>query len=229
MKKMAFLRQKIEEMRHTTVKGDGKTTLVADIVCKSAKSIEVKNAAVALINTVLAMRQRWRETANPRVEEFKRNYSHIKTLQDLKVFMEAMSERKFCEKVLGLKVKVQEKPFWRYKMLKELVIAFMKYQKENGFDDDWEGIQDWAKKVDINELEKDTIGKIKNVGLATVQNLRLLCGIDTVKPDVHVKEALKRIGLGNDVDVVGLASELTGYTCRELDQIFWYWDKNRSL
>ena len=61
-----------------------------------------------------------------------------------------------------------------------------------------------------------------------MQNLRLVCGIDTAKPDVHVKRALKEIGLGNEIEVVELISDLTGYSTVELDQILWHWDKNRS-
>lgn len=53
-------------------------------------------------------------------------------------------------------------------------------------------------------------------------------GVDTVKPDVHVKEALKELGYGNEVNLVELLSELTGYSCRELDQIFWNWDKSKK-
>ena len=89
-------------------------------------------------------------------------------------------------------------------------------------------MQNWARKFNIEDLENDVVGKIKSVGLATVQNLRFICGIDTVKLDVHVKEVLKEVGLGNEVEITGLISELIGYSCRELDQIFWYWNKYRS-
>ena len=74
-------------------------------------------------------------------------------------------------------------------------------------------------------MDKDPIGRIKHVGLATVQMIRMTWGIDTVKPDVHVKNALKELGLGNDVGVVELLSELTGYKNIELDKIFWWYAK----
>jgi len=222
--RLDFLKEKIEEMRSTETKdSDGKRTTVGGIASEDASSLKVENSAIALINTVLAMRQRWNETAQPRVESFKENYPDVGTLEDLDGLIGSMSEKEFCEKVLGFRIKKTQFP--RYIMLKELVEAFTTYQREGSFNDDWEAIQDWAKKVDIRNLENDIIGKIKGIGLATVQNLRLICGIDTVKPDVHVKEALKEIGLGNEVEVVELLSELTDYSCRELDQIFWHWDK----
>jgi len=227
MKKMDLLRQRIEEMRRTKVKdNDGKMTTIGEIAREETKTLKVQNSATALITTVLAMRQRWNETARPRVEAFKANYSHTETLQDLKDLIDSMDEREFCNKALNLRIRKTSFP--RYVILKELVEGFSAYQKERGFNDDWEAIQDWARRVDIRNLENDVIGKIKGVGLATVQNLRLICGIDTVKPDIHVKEALKEIGLGNEIEVVELLSDLKGYSSVELDQIFWHWDKNRS-
>jgi len=227
MKKVDLLRKRVEDMRQTEVKDDeGKTITIGKLARREKKSLRVESAAMALITTVLAMRQRWDETASPRVEAFKVKYPYVETLQDLKGLIDSMSEREFCKKVLDLNIK--KTPFWRYVMLKNLIKAFAYYRTEKGFNDDWEAIQDWAKKVDVGNLEDDMIGRIQDVGPATLQNLRLICGIDTVKPDVHVKETLKDIGLGNEIEVVELLSELTGYSCVELDQIFWHWDKNRS-
>lgn len=227
MNKVDLLRKRIEDMRQTRVKDDeGKTTTIGEIARKEKKALKVENAAMALVTTVLAMRQKWNETAGPRVKAFKVKYPHVKTLQDMKDLIDSMSEREFCKKVLNLNIK--KTSFWRYVMLKNLIKAFTVYRTEKGFNGDWEAIQDWAKKVDIKNLEDDIIGRIEGVGPATLQNLRLSCGIDTVKPDVHVKEALKEIELGNEIEVVELLSELTGYSSVELDQIFWYWDKSRS-
>jgi len=39
-----------------------------------------------------------------------------------------------------------------------------------------------------------------------------------------VKKALKEIGLGNEVGVVELLSEVIRYSPLELDQILWYWE-----
>ena len=222
MKKADFLKQSIESMRRTEVKdSNGKTKTIGEIVQGEAKSLKVENSAIALITTVLAMRAKWNETARPRIEAFKVKYPHVKTLEDLKNLIDSMSEKEFCKKVLDFK----SHP--RYVRLKKLTKVLMAYQQDNEFDDDWEAVQDWAKIVDINNLE-DSVRKIDGVGLATVQNIRLTCGIDTAKPDVHVKESLKEVRLGNEVEVVELISELTGYKSRELDQIFWYWHKNRS-
>ena len=222
--KLDLLKEKIEEMRSTKIRKTGE--LIGEVTKKHLVSQWADNSAEALINTVLAVRQRWHETVVPRLKAFRRDYPNIKTIYDLKELVESMSEYDFCDKVFDMKIK--ETPNRRYKMLKSMITAFIKYQGKKGFTSDYEAVKDWARKCDTSNLKDDLIGKIPNVGLATVQNLRICLGINTLKPDVHIKRALEEIGLGNDVEVSELISELTGYSPLELDQIFWHWDKNRS-
>ncbi|MFX0211067.1 MAG: hypothetical protein ACFFDT_34125, partial [Candidatus Hodarchaeota archaeon] len=200
--------------------------LIGEVAKKHLVSQWADNPAEALINTVLAVRQRWDETVVPRLKAFRRNYRNIKTIYDLKELIESMSEHDFCDKVFGMKIK--ETPNQRYEMLKGMVTSFIQYQKEKGFSSDSKAMKDWAYYCDLSDLKSDIIGGLPNVGLATVQNLRICLGIHTLKPDVHIKRAMEEIGLGNDVEVCALISELTGYSPLELDQIFWQWDRNRS-
>ena len=222
--KQDFLKEKIEEMRSTKIRETGK--LIREVAGKHLVGQWANTPAEALVNTALAIRQKWRETVEPRLDEFRKNYPEVQTIYDLKKFIESMNEHEFCDKVFGMKIK--ETPNRRYEMLKGMVTSFVQYQKKKGFSSDLEAMKDWAQNCDLSNLENDLIGKLSNVGLATVQNLRICLGINTLKPDVHIKRALKEIGLGNDVEVCELVSELTGYSLLELDQIFWHWDKNRS-
>jgi len=222
--KSYFLKEKIEEMRRTRISETGE--LIGDVAREHLVSAWAETPAEALVNTVLAIRQRWKETVEPRLDAFRRNYAKIRTIYDLKELMDSMSEHEFCDKILGMKIK--ETPNRRYEMLKNMILSFIQYQEEKGFASDYEAMKDWAQKCDLSKLKEDIIGKIPNVNIATVQNLRICLGIDTLKPDVHIKNALKEIGLGNDVEVSELISELTGYSPCELDQIFWHWDKSRE-
>jgi len=221
-KKLNLIKWQIENMRDTAIAGKNET--IGETAKKEIQEQWVNNHVEAIINTVLAMRQRWKETAEPRFTEYQKNYSHIKTLYDLDNLIKSISEQEFCKKVLG--ITITKNNFWRYKMLNDMVKAFTEYQKENGFNSDREAMMDWAKNCNLSQLEEDIVGRLNNVGLATVQNLRMCLGIDTVKPDVHIINALKKIGLGNEVEICELISELTGYKCIELDQIFWHWDRN---
>jgi len=221
-KKLDLIKKQIENMRGTVIAGKNET--IGETAKKEIQEQWVNNHVEAIINTVLAMRQRWKETAEPRFTEYQRNYPHIRTLYDLDNLIKSTSEQEFCKKVLG--ITITKNNYWRYKMLNDMVKAFTEYQKDNGFNSDREAMMDWAKKCNLSQLEEDIVGRLNNVGLATVQNLRMCLEIDTVKPDVHIINALKNIGLGNEVEICELISELTGYKCIELDQIFWYWDRN---
>jgi hypothetical protein len=181
--------------------------------------------ASLMINTALAMRQRW-ETASPRYRNFVRKYSSIKSLADLKSLLDSMSEKEFCQKVLGMTIKRPD--FWRYKMLTELVDAFLSYKRRKGLKNDWDAILKWGRGVNLDDLDRDPVGRINRVGPATVQNLRLFSGIDTSKPDVHVLKVLHRLVDEAPTRFVELISKDTGYRAAELDQIFWYWDSKRN-
>ena len=220
--KIDLLKMQIENMREIVIKNENVT--IGEFVEKNIHEDWTKNHVEAIINTVLAMRNRWKETAEPRFVKYQKNYSNIKTLYDLDNLIRNLSESEFCKKVLDMNITKNNN--WRYEMLCDIVKAFIVYQKENGLNSDKEAMMDWAIKCNLSQLENDVIGKLNNVGLATVQNLRLCFGIDTVKPDVHIINALKKIGLGNEVEICELISELTGYKCIELDQIFWNWGRN---
>lgn len=220
--KVEFIKRKIEEMEKQ-VAFDNNTT-VEEIAQNSFQDNWVNNHVEAIINTVLAMRQKWKESAEPRFENYQKHFQYIDTLYKLDELIKTRSEADFCKHVLGLNI--TKANYWRYIMLCDMVNAFLGYQEEKGFSSDREAMMDWARSCNLSKLENDPIGMLNNVGLATVQNLRMCLGIDTIKPDVHIISALKEIGLGNEVEICELISELTGRKCIELDQIFWNWGVN---
>lgn len=220
--KVDFIKRKIEEMEKQ-IAFDNNTT-VEEIAQNSFQENWVNNHVEAIINTVLAMRQKWKEAGEPRFEKYQKQFKQIDTLAQLDNLIKDKSETDFCKEVLGLNITKGD--YWRYNMLCDMVNAFLGYQKEKGFSSDREAMMDWARSCNLSKLENDPIGRLSNVGLATVQNLRMCLGIDTIKPDVHIISALKEIGVGNDVEICELISELTGRKCRELDQIFWNWGIN---
>ena len=221
--KIDNLKQKIEYMQSTKINNSEET--IREKVKREQNDKWTNNHVEAIVNTVLAMRQNWDKIAEPRFLKYQENYQHISTLEKMNELIDSMDEKEFCDKVLGLNISKDN--YWRYNMLKDMVNAFIEYQKENGLESDNEAMLKWAKEFDYSN-ENDQIICINNVGLATVQNLRMCLGINTVKPDVHVKNALEEIRLGNEIQICELVSELTGISCRDLDQIFWLWGQNKS-
>ena len=220
--KVDFLKRKIEEMEKQVV--FDKNTTVGEIARNSFQENWASNHVEAIINTVLAMRQKWEETGEPRFEEYQRRFKDIDTLYKLDHLIKDKSEADFCKDVFGLNI--TKGNYWRYTLLSDMVNAFIEYQSKKELSSDKDAMMDWARNCNLSKLENDPIGRLNNVGIATVQNLRICLGIDTVKPDVHIISALKEIGLGNEVEICELISELTGHKCIELDQIFWNWGIN---
>lgn len=217
------LKKKIEDMQNTKVNSSEET--IGEKVRREKQDKWVNNHVEAIVNTILAMHQRWESTAEPRFLKYQKEHHDIDTLYKMRDFINTKSEKEFCKEILGFNITKNQN--WRYEMLKDMVNAFIKYQEDMQLESDEAAMLKWANEFELSN-ENDPIMSINQVGLATVQNLRLCLGINTIKPDVHIKNALVNIGLGNDVQICELVSELTGIPCRDLDQIFWHWGQKQS-
>ncbi len=92
-------------------------------------------------------------------------------------------------------------------------------------------LRTWAKNAKLENWRKDPIGRIKGVGLITVQYLRMMGGVDTVMPDKVVKrvinEILVKAGLepiNDDIEFTKKAEEIAltcGYKPVELCWMTW--------
>ncbi len=216
---------RIEKMRREKDE-EGRT--LGEIARESARDMKEDNPASVIVNTALAMNWEWETHARPRLDQFKRHYPNVESLSDLKGLLDSMSERDFCRKVLGFNSTKPGNP--RYRMLNGLVEAFLDYKRRNGLKDDWEVIQKWGRQVNPDDVDNDpVVGGMEGVGLATVQNIKIVSGFNTSKPDRRVNNVLSYLGVGNPVQIVALISELTHIRSIELDQLFWYWlEKHQS-
>jgi hypothetical protein len=100
--------------------------------------------------------------------------------------------------------------------------------------DDLDRLQQWAQDADPTSYTEDPFGRIKGVGLRTFQYLRMVAGIDTVKPDIQVRRFIEALAEATDnphldasTDVAVLEScqwisNETGYRMIELDQMAWW-------
>jgi hypothetical protein len=104
---------------------------------------------------------------------------------------------------------------------------------------DLDRLQTWAKQADPYAISTDPIGQIRGVGLRTFQFLRMIAGVDTVKPDIQVQRFVTAIAdatdrpqldASNDMAVLESCERIaaqTGYRMIELDQIaWWHFSKN---
>lgn len=98
-----------------------------------------------------------------------------------------------------------------------------------------QSLTDWAENADPYEHTSDPVGQINGVGVLTFQYLRMLAGVDTIKPDVQVKKFIKVVSRELD-DLIELSDRTNTETlesCKwltahskyrliELDQIAWW-------
>lgn len=96
---------------------------------------------------------------------------------------------------------------------------------------DREALRKWAKNVNLGKWKEDGIGKIKGVGLVTLQYLRMMGGVDTLMPDKIVKrvinDILERAGykaIEDDMEFIKTGEEIAkicGYKAIELCWMTW--------
>lgn len=100
--------------------------------------------------------------------------------------------------------------------------------------DDFAALVDWAETIDHYRYEEDPIGAVSGVGPSTVQYLRQLAGVDTVRPDPTVETFLEAVDAALERSPIEtstprrtiascewLAFE-SGYRPLELDRIAWW-------
>jgi hypothetical protein len=101
-------------------------------------------------------------------------------------------------------------------------------------EDDLDRLQQWAQDADPTTYSEDPFGRITGVGLRTFQYLRMIAGIDTVKPDIQVRRFIEALAEATDspnldastdqavLESCQWLSDKTSYRMIELDQIAWW-------
>jgi hypothetical protein len=115
----------------------------------------------------------------PRVEQFRQEFvatGRIKTVDDL-----AAADIGKLEKIW------KNKRSWH--MAKSVASYLASLKKEKGLDDRQAFIY-WANNADLDNWQKDPVGKINGVGINSFQYLRMMGGVDTVMPDKIVKRVI---------------------------------------
>lgn len=110
------------------------------------------------------------------------------------------------------------------------VAAYLAGLVEEGLDER-AALRHWAGEVELRRWTRDPIGKIKGVGINTLQYLRMMGGVDTVMPDKIVKRVINGIleeagepRVEKDLEFIEAVHDLasrTGYGAIELCWMTW--------
>ena len=146
------------------------------------------SATLILCDAVLSANRRYKEFVLPRLELLRLKGIDRQSLSELVELIERAGEVAFTQ-------------VWNYndltrvRRLRNLAQRFIALKQNYGLTNDLEVLQKWAQVSTVGDC--DRFG-VPGIGLATFQYLRILCGIETVKPDVHLRQAV-RDGLNRKV------------------------------
>jgi hypothetical protein len=176
--------------------------------------------ALGLISVVLAANRDYNKVVEPNLEKIEKSEPDLKNFKQLSALLENQSKEEFYF-------------FWghkdekKYRTLKSILekVEHLRNTYPN-YKDDFDLLYQWGLQADLLNYKQDIIGSISNIAVATFQHLRMVFGVDTVKPDQRVKEVLDyEFGLTKLPDkraikTVEQIAELAGLRVITIDQIF---------
>jgi len=183
---------------------------------KNPEEYGYKNPVILLMDATLSINRQYNKFVLPRIEYFKQSFPNINTLEKLNNLIKETGINDF-ENV------------WNYnhpkrvEILQNLAKFFLEYKTENSIKDDLESMKHWAKSVDINSGK---ILPIDGMGFATSQYIRKMLGVDSVKPDVHIKRSIIE-GIGEKMSdkktvmFIEIVAKEMGITPTALDHAIW--------
>ena len=140
--------------------------------------------AIGVLSVVLAANRNYNKVVEPNLRKIEEEKPNLKAFQQLSKIISEKTQDEFYE-------------FWghkdkkKYDTLKNILLAVEELRKKYpNTKDDFDLMNKWAVNADLPNYNKDIIGKISNIAVATFQHLRMVFGVDTIKPDQRVKEVL---------------------------------------
>lgn len=185
----------------------------------SAAEYEYTNPVLALVDTVLSINRKYDSFVKPRIELIKN--TRIDSFDSLRQELE-----KGDEYFISL---------WNYnhpqriELLRNLLAYFIDYKNNNNIKTDLETLRTWGEE---SSVEKYSNWNIKGIAFTTYQYLRMLCGADTVKPDIHILRTIEK-GIGrklstkDSVKIIEDISRKIGIKARDLDHAIWLFSSSR--
>ena len=198
--------------------------LVAEAISKKYSKVKIRShygwevPALNTLDCVLSLNRRYDSFVVPRITAFKDNNSNVKTLEDLKILQgNYRSTKDFIIAHLNYN------DIDRARILSEVIDYLLFEQTEYRGKTQYERLRNWAHSVRPGDAY---FTGIKGFGLSGFQYLRMLFGVQTTKPDVHIKNFVSVL-IGRKVnDVTSLvilerAAKKSNLPLREVDGAIW--------
>ena len=186
----------------------------SEIFSKQYDNEAIKRPGLVLLSVILAAHRNYTKQVEPSLDKIRKTnfYSFNDLRQKTKNFSDFII---FC----GMR------DFEKYSIIVELLSVIDRLKEYSGIDD-YQVMKTWALKADYMNFKDDIIGRIRGIGIATFQHLRMNFGANTVKPDQRVKEVLNKefkFYSENDIDYISAVeyiAKITGKSALYIDQVF---------
>ena len=183
---------------------------------EAAPEFQYTSPVLVCVEAVLSINRRYDDFVRPRMEYIESEWSQVTSLSDLLALIDSLGVDGFEQ-------------FWNYRhaervgILKHLAEFFVQYRLEGGYSDDMGAMRAWASQVSFSDHKRFPV---YGIGPATFQYLRMVLGVSTVKPDVHilgfVNDALgRRVSHAQAIDLLEVVAERLGLTAQALDYAIW--------
>lgn len=180
------------------------------------------NPVLILADAVLSMNRKYEGFVVPRIKHIEK--SNIHSLNQLNVIITQNGIEAFAQ-------------VWNYndprrvEILQNLAQKFLYLKEQYGLTDDLETLHRWGKEAKPQEWT--TFG-VKGIAFITYQYLRILCGANTIKPDIHIKRAfIEAIGksrpLEEIVEVIEETAKQMNIQAKHLDYALWSYYSQRGV
>jgi hypothetical protein len=177
-----------------------------------------ENSALCVLDCGLSLNRRYDKVVYPRVLVFSQRYPEVVELTHLQELLNQYPQAGgFCSERLNYNDTRREKT------LRGVVEHLLAVQARHPGESEWERLQAWAASVHPRDYKTVTV---RGFALSGFQYMRMLLGVQTTKPDVHViRFVSKAVGHKvNDVAALTLleaAAEKAGLPLREVDGAIW--------
>lgn len=174
--------------------------------------------ALDVLDCVLSLNRHYDKFCLPRVEKFRKTHAEITTLASLLELIESYpTPLDFSEKELGYHDEQ------RAATLAGVVKSLLQAQKAFNHSEETSRLKAWAQSVKPGDYEKFGV---RGFGLSGFQYLRMLFGVQTIKPDVHIRrfvsDAVGRpVGDEDALALMEVAGKHLEWPLSRLDYAIW--------
>lgn len=207
------------------IDGVNDVDILADVLIKRFGHVTIRqdygwpsSTALNVLDCVLSLNRRYDSVVRPRVYDFSIRYPNVTDISHLSSAINQYSEfGKF------LKEKLNYNDVRREHTLRGLVEYMIAVQKNYAGNTERERLEAWAQSV--VPADYASVG-VKGFGLAGFQYMRMLFGVQTTKPDVHIISFVST-ALGKSVNAIKTVSLLervatkVNLPLREVDGGIW--------